>query len=461
MISLDQFGANLKAKNPNGVASDGRAYVDIPNDEIGRLYVKAHPEYAQHIDDTASLVARVSGAIGERAKAIQDNKAAADTGSVTDVAQKTFQNAGEVAGGVMDVGTELAKSLDRTFAGGAVEHIVKTALSAIGETQTAQDVGSKLAEFAQAHPDAAKNVEAAVNILSLIPAFKGVKMAITGVTDATRAASVALRGGVEKVATKEIDAAAKFATEYAMPKATAKTAEAGVEQGRLVEPGIFSKGKLTPTPHDMEVGDSIAGIVSSKATTAQNIDAIRLALRDINAGVRAVIAERKVPFNRAQLRAQLETAKSDLNLVFASDATAEKIYNAVSDAFLGSLKKGDTLGLFDARQTFDQLPAIKKLLETSSLGENTRREIVLAVRRAANEYIAKQLPANNPYKAAMLKETRMLEALGNIAEKASTEIGKNKIQLLTNDYPILKYVAGGLVGAGGVGVGGALINSTD
>lgn len=42
----------------------------------------------------------------------------------------------------------------------------------------------------------------------------------------------------------------------------------------------------------------------------------------------------------------------------------------------------------------------------------------------------------------------MLEAIGNAAEKGAATIGKNNIQLLTEKYPILKWIAGGLVGAG-------------
>ena len=135
------------------------------------------------------------------------------------------------------------------------------------------------------------------------------------------------------------------------------------------------------------------------------------------------------------------------------------------DAFVKQVQKGDTEGLLDARQSFDQLPAIKKLLKTEGLGENARREIVLEVRGSANRYIASLLPEGNTYRADLLQEHRMLEALGNISDKSASIIGKNRLQLMTNEYPILKWIIGGLAGgavfAGGVGAGGALIVSTD
>lgn len=151
----------------------------------------------------------------------------------------------------------------------------------------------------------------------------------------------------------------------------------------------------------------------------------------------------------------------DLKLIFASDSNAEKTYDAVVEAFMKQVAKKDTLGLFKARQSFDQVPAIRKLLETEGLGENVRREIVLAVRRSANEYVSSLLPANNPYRPLLTQESYMLEALGNIAEKNAKVIGKNNLQLITDRYPVLKWVIGGLAGAAGVGVGGAIIGSTD
>ena len=55
----------------------------------------------------------------------------------------------------------------------------------------------------------------------------------------------------------------------------------------------------------------------------------------------------------------------------------------------------------------------------------------------------------------------MLEALGNIAESNASIIGKNKLQLLAQEYPVLKWWVAGLAGGAGVGVGGAIIGSTD
>jgi len=48
----------------------------------------------------------------------------------------------------------------------------------------------------------------------------------------------------------------------------------------------------------------------------------------------------------------------------------------------------------------------------------------------------------------MLQEHYMLEALSNIAEKSQNIVGKNKLQIITEKYPILKWlvVGGALIG---------------
>ena len=183
-----------------------------------------------------------------------------------------------------------------------------------------------------------------------------------------------------------------------------------------------------------------------------------------------MIADNKVPFNSKQLRANLNTAKTDSKLIFAGDSTAEKAYDAVVDEFVKHVDGKDTLGLFDARQFFDSVMSRKfpNAFKKDPTGQflnptdNARVTAILDVRRAANEYISDLLPVNNPYRKALKNESYMIDALGRIASKNSRIIGKNKLQIWTEKYPILKgLVQYGLPIGGGIGLGGAVIGSTD
>lgn len=275
---------------------------------------------------------------------------------------------------------------------------------------------------------------------------------------------------VANVAAKGAQKASDFALDLTAPKLSVAEKGAAISGGRSTSPGILKAAKILPTAHDQLVADSVRDIVEpgnifNKNNVVKNVDAIRARIDDINSGVKALIADNKIPFNEAQLRSKLKEGADDLKLVFASDATAERTYKAVVDTFLDTIGKKDTAGLFQARQEFDKIPAIKKLLDSSAIGENARKQIVLEVRRAANDYVAEQLPKNNPYRAALQQESRMIEALGNIGDKESGTIGLNKIQELTKKYPVLNWLIGGvatgIAGGAGIGVGRAIVSSSD
>ena len=273
--------------------------------------------------------------------------------------------------------------------------------------------------------------------------------------------SGAIAGRGNKVITNKHD----YVLDLVSPKATTKVSERAISEGRVTEPGLLRSARIIPSTKDYRIADAVDDIVSSKNTVLQNNDAISRKVTEINAGVKQLIKDKKVPFNTNQLKSRLNAVRDESKLIFASDATAERTYDAVVDEFMRHVQKKDTLGLFEARQVFDKVPAIKKLLDSEGLGENVKKQIVLDVRRAANEYIAALLPANNPYRSLLRQESLMIEAIGNIAEKNAKIIGKNKLQLLTAQYPILKWIIGGtaagVVGSAGVGVGSTIIGSTN
>ena len=266
-------------------------------------------------------------------------------------------------------------------------------------------------------------------------------------------------------ATKFAQKNEKYVLDLVSPKVTTEVAETALRQGRVTEPKLFRSSKILPSSRDKQLAEAIKDFVSPKKSVLQNTDSIDKGIRQINQGVREYIIQNKVPFNMNQLKSQLNAGKEELKLIFASDKTAERTYNAVVDEFMKHISSGDTIGLFEARQSVDKIPAIQKLLSSQGLGENVKKEVVLTVREMANKYVAELLPQGNNYRNLLLKESRMIRAIENIAEKGAKMIGKNNLQILANRYPILKWVIGGtaagIFGGAGVGVGSAIIGSTD
>lgn len=272
--------------------------------------------------------------------------------------------------------------------------------------------------------------------------------------------SGAIAGRAQKLSDQERN----FALDLVSPKATTKIKETALREGRVTEQGLLRAGKILPSKRDTQIEEAVRGIVSRKYTPVQNLQALENTVDEINTGLKAYVKVNKVPFNTNQLKSQLNAGKDDLRLIFASDTTAERTYNAVVEEFMKHVKSKDTAGLLDARQIVDKIPSIKKLLDSQGLGENVKKEVVLTVRSMANKYIAGLLPKGNAFRETLLRESRMIEAIGNIAEKNVNLIGTNKLQLLAAKHPILKGILGPIgtgLGLGAVGVGAGIIGASD
>ena len=274
-----------------------------------------------------------------------------------------------------------------------------------------------------------------------------------------------LLGGTVGAVRSRQTAAKHFADEFVLPEPTKKVRTEALRNLQFEDPTIFGAAKITPSGREARLADSVRDVLDPNAPLNKNLTAIDDKITSTNISVKEYVQQYKVPFNTNQLRTRLNTGKDDLELVFTSESNAEKTYDKLVDIFIRQLDEGDTAGLLDARQKFDSLPAVKKLLDTDIRGENARREIALTVRRMANEYVASLLPKGNKFRSDLLKEHYMIEALGNAAKKNANIIGKNKLQLLTEKYPILKSFAAGVLAGGGilggVGIGASIIGSTD
>ncbi len=243
------------------------------------------------------------------------------------------------------------------------------------------------------------------------------------------------------------------------PKATVEEKILAQQQGRVSKAGLLKTSKITPSKRDIQLAEAVKDVVNPKLNPQDNINLLNNKISDINTGVKAYVKINKTPFNTNQLTSQLNKGKDDLNLIFASDKQAEKTYNAVVKEFIKNVKDKDTSGLLDARQTFDKIPAIKKLLESQGLGENTKRQVVLTVRDMANKYISDLLPKGNEFRDALLKESKMIETIGNIADKNVDRIGRNTIQYLVKEYPWLKAAGWTALALSGLGAGIGVIGS--
>lgn len=149
-------------------------------------------------DDAANLAESLSGRLKEGAGALTSAYEGATTGDLGKTGSGLLQAAGAGAGAVGDViqsGLELIPGVKK------VEEGLGKVIGAAADTPIGKQVVGLASQFAQEHPEAAKDLNAVVNIASVIPMFKAVGVIANTAKTAT---AKAFAGTLEKAATKEI-----------------------------------------------------------------------------------------------------------------------------------------------------------------------------------------------------------------------------------------------------------------
>lgn len=420
----------------------------------------------------------------------------------------------ELPGAALNVGREIAKvpfalggslvDVPRVFAG--KEPMQPVNVPGLGEVQTYQRRGAdvaasddttlgKAARYLGIGSEAVLDVAGAA---ALKPAARATKGLLGRVADDTVESVVNIASKTKGVFARRAEKRdMDFALDLTSRPVTKKAAEDALSRGSagFTRPGVFTKGKINPSPQDYKVAEASAPYIRKGASIDENIDSLKEGVAQINLGVREMVANNNIEIQAKELTQFLNKAKRENDLLFAGDSSAEKAYDAVVNEYLKfvspqptknlsvvNYKTGDyragpkvvnLVDLFDSRQAFDKTiqskfpNAFKKDATGQYLDprDNIRANALLDVRRSVNEFISEQLPKNNPLRSALRKESYMIDAMGRISVKNKGIIGRNKIQILTEQYPILKWVAGGIglgiFGGGGVGVGATIINSSD
>ena len=115
------------------------------------------------------------------------------------MASGLWQSAGAVAGGVGDVIDDTLSNLP--VVGGVYQGATQLLGGAVkGAMDT--EIGQKAQQWAEEHPEMAGNIGAGVDIISMIPLFKALKMGKTGLADVRTAAT---KGATEQAAMRELE----------------------------------------------------------------------------------------------------------------------------------------------------------------------------------------------------------------------------------------------------------------
>lgn len=430
--------------------------------------------------------------------------------------QNVDKIASSVGGDVKQAGQDIGQNFNDTISGKkpafgagfqAVGDVAKAAISPITETlnkgtsdvaNTASDVptvqnfanskvgnalssaanipGEKYSQWAEQHPEAAKNLEALGNIAQAgtivgggekagnlaqeglsktaevaKPVIEKVGNVATDITDKT-VGKQALASELAKSETK----ATQNALEIIKPKLTPTEEASAKAQGRGTTKGIMGKVDIAPTTKEVEMGKIAqeAG-VTSKNNFDANIknmqDFQKASAEKIRSGLKQADIEKPLNFDKPQFKGQLgnvmNSVKKPITLVGDAAKIASNFKTAVMK--LSDTVKPSREGMLDLRQGLDrlineQLPGNIYTKDTP-LGQYMRN-----TRRALNDYVESKipdgkLPDGSSFKGELRKQHLLYDAIDNVSEKAP-KIGSNRItQFIKNNpktFNAIKYGTG-------------------
>ena len=191
-----------------------------------------------------------------------------------------YRDAGQIAGGIQDVIGEGAKSLYKTVvpdkaqaaASKGAQSVLNTSLGKLGIS--ALQKGQKYYDlFKKTYPNVAADIEATVNIASILPIGKGVEGVVSGAEKLAPKVGDALIGAENTLAKKTIEKETEGLVNLVKRDVSSMTKEERIEAlkgNKMEKPGVFKQSTMKTTKQDKEIADSIQGIVDLKKSPVEN-----------------------------------------------------------------------------------------------------------------------------------------------------------------------------------------------
>jgi hypothetical protein len=262
--------AHSVANAYQAIKNGGSAGID-PNNPSST----ANPQATGSQGGGLSVLPNLGGIGGELSKNItgrfNDLSTAATTanqGGVGHVASGILQAGGAIAGGVGDVVNAGLQLIPGVQAG---EQLLGKGIGKLASTDTGQKVLGAYNDFAQTHPELAKDIGAGINVLAAIPLLRGLGIAKSAIADV---GVNALRGKLTTAAGTEI--------RNALTTKTAVNSLTAAEKRGLNPVGLLtSDAKLLPDVVDSGGGRFVYSSTNPAKTLAESLATDETQLQDM------------------------------------------------------------------------------------------------------------------------------------------------------------------------------------
>ena len=418
---------------------------------------------SQKPSDEPSFLERTSERLGERAKKIgeaeEEFARGKRFGKGPTFAESTLQTAGQLTGGLFDIGGEALVSALKLVPGfikepvkDVAEEVLKSPIGQAGLKAISSGI-EEYRSWKAGNPRAAVNLESVVNIVSLLPVGAGTKIVGKEALATTGELAGKLAKPLEaRLAKQTIEETLEIIKPQLtkIQKKQALEAGRGIVSGKIL-PRRFEKITVAPTPRELEMANILDGIITKSKNPVENIETIDNEIVKLATSVQEGLAENNAIFNKNQLRAALDKTKAESRIVFGTDATLQNNYNAVVDEMVrqAGSQTGNVSGLLQARKNFDKIIESKfpKIL-SNPLGDTARQNAIRDVRRAVNDFIADKLPEGNLFKAQLRQQSLMYGAIKNISKKTAELVDAStvkKVMQALRQNPLVAGVTGGIL----------------
>lgn len=344
----------------------------------------------------------------------------------------------EGVGGTIGLGGAIESGLDQTL--GRVGNVI--AGKGNVPTNTAQGAfgASQLFDAASKDPRLDTSGSTSQKVGNIIG--QGAELVAGAPADVGVLADKALAKGSQvltQVAAKKAEEAVAKETgkiiEMVSPKQTAKeTADALASRGGK-KPGLFSAGSVNIDPSIERIANTVKEHVpgfNPKGSLIDNVNATKEAVGSIATDLKNRVVEsgedRIYPLK--ELASKLNAIEKSPELVGDAEKTYSKVIQKALD--IARDNGGKVSDLFQARKEFDQY--VERFFPNlyGSEKDSIMRIAIKDIRNAMTDFTADHLPEDIGLRDSLTTQSRLIQAIENMSEKASSgltkEVGKNVLQ---------------------------------
>jgi hypothetical protein len=410
---------------------------------------------SENMAQDKGFLGNIATDIRTRSTNVASSRTMVDSGRQT-LLEGGLQTAGQMAGLAGDVVTRGAEALTPNF----IKEPLTRLTEKVAQTEPVQDAVGAYTKWAETNPRAAKDLEAIINIGSLIGGAKVASKTGEAVLSGAKKAAVGLAAGrAERGTIKNFDKI----VEIVRPELNQAERAAALSSGQGKIKGVFRTTVIEPSKRDIEIANAAKGVVDPRKSLVENIQRSNKAIEILAKRTEEGLIKNNSIFNVGEFSNALKAAKENSRVLFGSEKTLENTYDAVMAEMVKHLNKYPKTisGALKARKDFDAVIKQKfpKLL-SSQAGDDIRRNAVLDVRRTVNEFIADKLPEGNQFKNYLKRQNLLYDAIENMSKKGAKQVGTNPVSRVAKRFvnsPVGKVVGYTALSGGGVYAGAKLL----